>query len=550
MRYLNQLLLLLFFVVLVSCGSKPDYDTIIRNGMIYDGTGNSPYKADLAINGDTIAIIGDLTGKSADNELDAGGLAVSPGFINMLSWANETLIEDGRSQSDIRQGVTLEVMGEGSSMGPWNDKMKEEEKEDQNLIYYDIEWSTLGEYLDYMENRGISTNIASFVGNATIRSYVLGVDSRKPTTDELNQMEGLVKQAMEEGAMGISSSLLYVPSIYSDTDELIALSKVVSQYNGMYISHIRNEGDHLLESVNELITIAREAQVPAEIYHFKASGTANWGKLDSAIALIDAARKEGLAITTDMYNYPASSTGLNIVLPQWAKDGGHDSTMMRFKDPVLRKKAMDEIKFTCTPDSILMVGFKNEDLKPLLGKSVGEVARDRGITPEQAVVDLIEEDDSRIQVVYFTMSEDNVRKKVALPYMSFCSDAGSYTAGGVFLQQSTHPRAYGSFARLLAKYVREEKVISLEEAVRKLTSLPAHNLKLHRRGLLKPGYFADVVMFDPASIQDHATFSKPHQYATGVKNVWVNGVQVLKDGEHTGATPGRAIRGPGYIPKE
>ena len=544
MKY-TIVLSLIFFTFFINCGS-PDYDTIIRNGIIYDGSGSAPISADIAINADTIAFIGDLSSKIAKEEFDAKGQAVSPGFINMLSWAVVSLIEDGRSQSDIRQGVTLEVMGEGRSMGPLNDDMKAEGLANQGEIKYDINWNTLGEYLEMLENKGISTNIASFIGNATVRENVLGLDSRKPTPEELEKMKELVKQAMEEGAVGISSSLLYVPSIYSDTKELVELAKVVAEYDGMYISHVRSEGSRLIESVQELITISREAGIDAEIYHLKASEIENWNKLDSVISLVELAQKEGLHITADMYNYPASSTGLNVVLPQWAKNGGHDSTMIRFQNPELKQKIIDEVRFTCSPDSTLLVGFKNPDLRKYIGKSVGEIAKERGNSPERTVIDLIEEDDSRIQAVYFTMSESNIKKKAALPWVSYCSDAGSYTNEGVFLKQSTHPRAYGSFARLLGKYVREDKVITLEEAIRKLSHLPATNLKLKKRGLLTPGFYADIVVFDPATITDNATFEKPHQYATGVNNVWVNGTRVLKNGEHTGANAGRVVRGPGY----
>jgi len=539
------LLSLVIAIFFISC-SSPDYDTIIRNGKIYDGSGSAPILADIAIKNDTIAFIGDLTDKTAKEDFDAQGKAVSPGFINMLSWANVSLIEDGRSQGDIRQGVTLEVMGEGSSMGPLNDELKAEMLEHQNNIKYDVNWTTLGEYLQMLEKKGVSTNIASFVGNATIRENVLGLDSRKPTPDELDQMKALVRQAMEEGAVGLSSSLQYVPSIYSDTEELTELAKVVAEYNGMYISHIRSEEGLLIESVEELITIARDADLWSEIYHLKAAETVNWWKLDSAIALVEAAQEEGLHITADIYTYPASSTGLNVILPQWARNGGHDSTMIRFQDPELRQNAIDEVHFTCSPDSTVFVGFRNPDLSKHIGRSVGDIARDRGISPQQAVVDMIEEDDSRIQVVYFSMSESNVKKKLALPWVSFCSDAGSYTNEGVFLKQSTHPRAYGSFARVIGKYSRDENVIPLEEAIRKLSHLPATNLKLKKRGLLAPGYYADVVVFDPATVTDHATFEKPHQYATGVSDVWVNGIRVLNNNVHTGANAGRFVKGPGY----
>lgn len=531
---------------LIHCKEPPSYDVIIRGGQILDGSGNTAYISDLAINADTIAAIGGLAEARGVLEIDASGLAVAPGFINMLSWANVALIEDGRSQGDIRQGVTLEVMGEGHSMGPLNDEMKEEMRNLQQDIKFEITWTTLGEYLDFLEEKGVSTNIASFIGNGTVRQHVMGYEKRPAEPEELKAMQALVRQAMEEGAVGMSTSLIYVPSGHADTEEIIELAKVVAEYNGMYISHIRDEESKLLEAVRELITISKEAGLPAEIYHFKASGTKNWPLLDRAIAIIDSARAEGLAITTDMYMYNASSTGLNILLPAWAKEGGHESTMELMRQPGKRQQMIREVEFHVPPEKILLVGFRNESLRGLIGKTLAEVAEERGSTPEETIADLIFEDDSRIQVVYFSMSEENIRKKLALPYMAVCSDAGSYTSEGVFLKQSTHPRAYGSFARLLGHYVREEKVIPLEEAIHKLTTLPATNLKLVKRGALKQGYYADVVVFDPAAVKDHATFEKPHQYATGMKHVFVNGTRVINEGEHTGAFPGRVVRGPGW----
>lgn len=531
---------------LINCKEPPSYDVIIRGGQILDGSGNTAYISDLAINADTIAAIGGLAEAKGVLEIDASGLAVAPGFINMLSWANVALIEDGRSQGDIRQGVTLEVMGEGHSMGPLNDEMKEEMLNLQQDIKFDVSWTTLGEYLDFLEEKGVSTNIASFIGNGTVRQHVMGYEKRPAEPEELEAMQALVRQAMEEGAVGMSTSLIYVPSGHADTEEIIELAKVVAEYNGMYISHIRDEESKLLEAVRELITISKEAGLPAEIYHFKASGTENWPLLDQAITVIDSARAEGLSITTDMYMYNASSTGLNILLPAWAKEGGHESTMELMRQPGKRQQMIREVEFHVPPEKILLVGFRNESLRGLIGKTLAEVAGERGKTPEETIADLIFEDDSRIQVVYFSMSEENIRKKLALPYMSVCSDAGSYTREGVFLKQSTHPRAYGSFARLLGHYVREEKVIPLEEAIHKLTTLPATNLKLVKRGALKQGYYADVVVFDPAAVKDHATFEKPHQYATGMEHVFVNGTRVIKEGEHTGAFPGRVVRGPGW----
>ena len=541
--------IVIFFLTLSSCSTTDRFDLIIRNGTIYDGSGNAPYVGDLAISGDTIAMLGDLGEAIASSEIDAKGMAVSPGFINMLSWANVSLLEDGRSQSDIKQGVTLEVLGEGSSMGPMTEEMREERIKSQTDIKYDIPWTTLGEYLHYLEKRGVSTNVTSFVGNGTLRQYVIGYDNRKATEAELLKMQDLVRQAMEEGAVGISSSLLYAPSGYADTDELVALSKIAAEYDGMYISHIRNEGEHLLEAIDELIKICKDAGISAEVYHLKASGTDNWHLLDKAISKIDSARESGLPVTADIYTYPASSTGLHVQLPDWVREGGVNATIERLKDATLRDRILAEIQFEHSPDRILLVGFNNPDLRKHIGKRLNEVAEELGKSPAETMVDLIVEDDSRIQVVYFSMSEENIGKKVAIPWVSFCSDAGSYTNEGVFLKQSTHPRAYGSFIRVIGKYARDEGLISLQEAIRKLTSLPADNLKLKKRGRLLPGYHADVVVFDPEKVRDKATFEEPHQYAEGVFHVFVNGTQVLRDGSHTGAMPGRFIKGPGYRPK-
>jgi N-acyl-D-amino-acid deacylase len=490
-------------------------------------------------------------------EIDAAGLAVAPGFINMLSWATESLIADGRSQSDIRQGVTLEVFGEGWSMGPLNEAMRREMLERQGDIKYEIPWTTLGEYLEYLVRRGVSTNVASFVGATTVRIHVLGYENRPPTPEEMERMRQLVRQAMEEGALGVGSSLIYAPAFYASTEELIELCKVAAEYGGMYISHIRSEGNRLLEAIDELIRIAREAKIPAEIYHLKAAGRANWPKLDEAIRRIEAARAQGLRITANMYPYTAGATGLDAAMPPWVQEGGHRAWIERLKNPAIRQRVTREMRtptdrwenlylMAGSPENVLLVGFKNEALKPLTGKTLAEVARLRGRSPEDTIIDLVIEDDSRVGAVYFLMSEENVRKQIALPWMSFGSDAESLAPEGVFLKANPHPRAYGTFARVLGRYVREEKIIPLEEAIRRMTSLPAENLKLDRRGRLKVGYFADVVVFDPAKIQDHATYERPHQYATGVIHVFVNGVPVLRNGEHTGATPGRVVRGPGY----
>ena len=539
-----------WLLVLAGCSAQQDYDVIIRNGTIYDGSGDAPFVGDVGIRGDAIAEVGKLTAARGETEIDAGGLAVAPGFINMLSWAVDELLVDPRSQSDIRQGVTLEVFGEGSSWGPWSDPMKKERREGQGDIKYEIAWTTLGEYLEHLERRGVATNVSSFVGATTLRVHEVGYEDRRPTPEELGRMRALVRQAMEEGALGVGSSLIYSPAYYAKTDELVELCKVAAEYDGAYISHIRSEGEHFLEAVDEFITIARRAGIRAEIYHLKASLESNWPKMDQVIEKVEAARKEGLPITADMYLYTATSTGLDALMPPWVQEGGHDAWVERLKDPAIRTRLKNDNEFGFderSPKDVLLVSFKNDALKRLTGKTLAEVAASRGTSPEDTVMDLVIEDDSRVGVVYTSvMSEENIRKQIRLPWVSFGSDGGSMAPEGVFLKSGTHPRAYGNFARLLGKYVREEKVIPLEEAIRRLTSLPATNLKIQQRGGLAPGYFADVVVFDPATIQDHATFEEPHQYSTGVRHVFVNGTQVLKDGEHTGATPGRFVRGPGY----
>lgn len=543
-------------LLLAACSSGPQYDVIVRGGTIYDGSGSPGAVADLAIQGDTIAAIGDLSNASAPTVIDAAGLAIAPGFINMMCWSNESLIEDGRSQSDIRQGVTLEVMGEGSSMGPLNDAMKQEMRDGQGDIKYDIAWTTLGEYMQYLEKRGVSPNVASFIGAATPRIHVIGYDDRPPTDDELEEMQELVRQAMQEGAMGMASSLVYPPGFFAKTEELIALAEIAAEYDGLYASHLRSEGTALVEAVDELIRIAREAGIRAEIYHLKAAGKPNWPKLDEVIANVEKARAEGLDITADIYTYPAGATGLNASMPPWVQDGGFDASIQRMKDPETRKRIAREMNEWSGEwenmylqaggaDGVLLASFKNDALKPLTGKRLSEVAKMRGKSPEETAMDLIIEDDSRVGTIYFSQSEDNLRKKIQLPWVSFCSDSASIAPEGVFLKSNVHPRAYGSFARVLGMFTRDEKLLTLEQAVRKLAALPAETLKLDRRGMLKEGYFADVVVFDPAKIQDHATFEKPHQYATGMVHVFVNGGHVLKDGEHTGAKPGRFLRGPG-----
>jgi N-acyl-D-amino-acid deacylase len=538
---------------------QPAYDLLIRNGTVYDGNGGPGFVADVAIRGDRIAAIGkpgrEIEGDAAE-VIDATGLAVAPGFINMLSWANETLLEDGRSQSDIRQGVTLEVMGEGWTMGPLNESMKAEASTLGGDIKYDIEWTTLGEYLQHLEDRGVSTNVASFVGATTLRIHEIGYEDRPPTADELARMEALVAQAMEEGALGVGSSLIYAPAFYSTTEELIALSRVAARYGGRYISHIRSEGADLLPAIDELITIAREAGIGAEIYHLKAAGRDNWGKLEAAFGKIESARAVGLDITADMYTYTAGATGLDAAMPPWVQEGGHEAWVERLKDPEIRARVIEEIRrpgdgwenlyhAAGGPDQLILLGFRKDALKHLTGKTLAEVAALRGTSPEDTIVDLVIEDDSRVATAYFIMSEDNIAKKIRQPWMAFGSDAESLAPEGVFLQSNPHPRAYGNFARLLGKYVREEQVISLPEAIRRLTAFPADNLGLAGRGRLQPGHYADIAVFDPDAIIDHATFTEPHRYATGVHHVIVNGVPVLRNGEHTGATPGRFVRGPG-----
>ena len=540
-----------------------EYDIVIQNGTLYDGSGKPGRAGDLAIQGSAIAALGapgTLRGKTV---IDASGLAVAPGFINMLSWSVETLIEDGRSQSEIRQGVTLEVMGEGTSMGPLSEEMKAAGTRGilgNEDIQYDVEWTTLSEYLEFLVRRGVSPNVASFVGTSTLRVHAIGYDDRPATSEELDKMCELVAESMKGGAVGLSSALIYPPASYASTEELIALARVAATYGGMYISHLRSEGPSFLEALEELLTITRETGVRSEIYHLKAAGRENWHKMDEVIRRVEAARAEGWSVTADMYMYPAGGTGLNACIPPWAHDGGGEALLTRLRDPQTRTRIKESMKQTSTewenmylqvesPAKILLAGFKNEALKPLTGKTLAEVAAIRGTDPEDTIFDLLLEDNGRIFAMYFTMSEDNIRKQVQLSWMSFCSDAESMAPEGVFLKWNPHPRAYGSFARVLGHYVRDEGLVPLEDAIRRLTSLPATNLRLTRRGALKPDYFADVVIFDPATIQDHATFENPHQYATGMLHVFVNGVQVLKEGEHTSARPGQVVRGPGWTGK-
>src|SRR5437660_1928769 len=532
------------------------FDVIIKGGTVYDGTGAQPRHVDLAIRGDRIAGVGDFKTAKAKTIIDATDLAVAPGFINMLSWSNESLIQDGRSQSEIRQGVTTEVMGEGESMGPVNERVRDYMLHQQGDIKYDITWSTLADYLRSLQKRGISCNVASFIGATTIRENVIGFEDKPPTPEQLEQMRELVRKEMEAGALGIGTSIIYPPAFYAKTEELIELCKVAAKYQGKYISHMRSEGNRLLEALDELIRISREAGIPAELYHIKAAGQPNWGKIDDLLSRIEAARKEGLKITADMYTYTAGGTGLDASLPPWTEDGGYPALFKRLRDPATREKIKVQVQTPSDewenmylaaggPEHILLVGFKSEKLKPLTGKTLAEVAKMRGKDPIDTAMDLIAEDESRIGTIYFIISEENIKKELTKPWIAFGSDEASQAPEGVFLKSNPHPRAYGNFARVLGKYVRDEKEIPLSEAIGRLSALPATNLGLDHRGFLKEGMFADVVVFDPKTITDHATFDKPHQYATGMKHVFVNGVQVIKEGEHTDAKPGRALWGPG-----
>jgi N-acyl-D-amino-acid deacylase len=544
---------LLFASCLFSaCATMPRYDVVIRNAMLYDGTGGDASRGDIAISGDRIAALGTVQGRGR-TEIDAHGLAAAPGFINIMSQAQESLIADGRGMSDLKQGVTTEIFGEGESMGPLSPAMKKDLLESQGDVKYDVDWTTLGQYLQSLVRRGVSLNVGSFLGAATPRVYVLGRANRAPTPAELDQMRAMVKQAMDDGAFGIASALIYAPGAYASTPELVELCKVAQPYGGIYISHMRSEGNQLLEAVDELIRISREAGVPAEIYHLKAAGKANWPKMDAVIARVNAARAQGSPITADMYTYTAGMTGLDAAMPTWVQAGGYEEWRKRLMDPATRARVIAEMR---TPsdtwenlmmlaggaENVLLVGFKSDKLKPLTGKTLAEVAKMRGVSPEDAAIDMVIEDGTRVSTIYFLMSEDNLRKQIAQPWVSFGSDAEASAPEGVFLKSSTHPRAYGNFANLLGKFVRDEHVIPLPEAIRRLTSLPARNLGIADRGVLRPGAFADVVVFDPATIGAHSTYEKPMQYATGVVHVFVNGVQTLKDGAHTGGRAGRVVR--------
>jgi len=534
---------------------RTHFDIVIAGGTVYDGSGGPGVHADVGLVGDKVAAVGDLHDADAAAIVRADGLAVAPGFVNMMS-GDDSLRVDGRSMSDIKQGVTTEIFGEGDSMGPLTEEMRARRVANQGDAKYPITWLTLHDGMLDLEKRGVSPNFASSIGAATLREYAIGLDDRQATPAQLQVMRDLVEREMKDGALGIASALIYAPGFYASTEELIEISKVAARHHGIYISHMRSEGNRLVEAVEELIRISREAGIPAEIYHLKAAGQSNWPKMDRVIDMVEAARKQGQRITADMYTYTAGGTGLDAAMPPWAEDGGYEALFKRLQDPVQRAKIAAAIRTpsdawenlylaTGSPDRVLLVEFKSDALKPLTGKTLGDVARMRHKSPEETIMDLVFEDRSRVGTIYFLMSEDNLRKEIRQPWVSFASDAGSIAPEGIFLKSSAHPRAYGSFARVLGKYVRDEHLLTLPEAIRKLAALPSANLGLDRRGLLKPGMFADVVVFDPATIADKATYEKPHVYAVGVRDVFVNGVQVLKNGEHTGKKPGRALWGPG-----
>jgi N-acyl-D-amino-acid deacylase len=539
-----------------SVAIREPYDVIIRDGLIVDGSGGEPYVGDVGIRDGRIAAVAPELDGLAPKMIDASGLAVAPGFVNMLSWANDALVEDGAGESDIRQGVTLEVMGEGNSEGPYTEKMVADALSQQVDIKHPISWRTLGGYFDFLEKRGIAPNVASFVGATSVRTYELGENDVDPTAEQLHRMQNLVRQAMNEGAMGVGSSLIYAPATFAETPELIALATASAQCGGMYISHMRNESDDVLKATDELIEIARASGGPAEIYHMKQAGTGNWAKLQPMIDRIEAARAAGIRITADMYTYTAGATGLDAAMPPWAREGGYDKWAARLKDPAMRAKVAAEMKVrpvgwdnlyfqAGSPDRVIFLAFKNPALKKYTGRTLADVAKERGKSPEETAMDLVVEDGTRVGTAYFLMSEDNVARQVALPWMAFDSDESAQAPRGVFLKSNTHPRAYGNFARLLGKYVRDEKRTTLADAVRRLTSFPASNLGIKDRGLVKPGMMADLAIFDPATIADKATFDNPQQFAVGMRHVFVNGQAVLLDGKMTAARPGRAVRGPG-----
>ncbi len=558
---LLKLLALLVLPLAWSCSGEPDYDLVVRGGTIIDGSGRPGYTGDVAVRGDRIAYVGPHAPGDAAREIDATGRAVAPGFINMLSWSNESLLIDGRGQGELRQGVTLEVMGEGESMGPLTPAMKEDMVAQQGDLKYPVEWTSLAEYLELLEKKGVSMNVASHVGAATVRMNLLGSADADPTPEQLDAMRGIVRRAMEDGALGVGSSLIYAPGVFAETDELVALAEEAGRCGGIYVTHMRSEGKRLLEAIDETIEISRRSGTPADIYHLKAAGRENWGKLGDALERIEAARRSGLRISTEMYSYPAGSTGFDAMMPPWVQEGGNAAWYARLRDPAIRKRVAAEMRESDTDwenllkdagggEQVLIVVLRNPKLKPLIGHTLAQIAAERGVSVEEAAMDLVAEDESRVGAIYFLMSEDNVRREVQLPYMTFGSDGTAVSAEGVFLKSNLHPRGYGNFARVFARYVRDEKVLTVEEAVRRMTAQSAAVLGLQERGQLKEGYFADIVVFDPATIQDHATYAEPHQYSTGVSNVIVNGVEALRDGAPTDARPGRFVRGRGWTGRD
>ena len=541
------------------CRRTVEYDLVLRGGDVFDGSGEPSVAADIGIRGDSIAAVGDLSKAAGKAEIDVRGLAVAPGFINMMSNGEPNLIEDGRAQSDIRQGITLEVLGEGMSMGPLNERMKADLVRTQGDIRFDVTWTTLDEFLRHLEARGISPNVASFLGAATPRVHVVGYEDRPPTEEELDRMRGLVRQAMAEGALGLASALIYPPGSFAETPELVVLAKEAARYGGLYISHLRSEGDAIVPAVEEFVRIVREAGARGEIYHLKTGGAENWAKMDEVIGIVEKARAEGIEITADAYPYAAGMAGLLASLPPWVQDGGVEAAIVRMKDPETRARIIREMREPAkdweslyrqcgSPDRIMLVSCARESLKPLIGKTLAQIAKMRGVSPEETALDLLVEGGGQVSAIYFHQSEENLKKTLPLPWLGFCTDAPPLAPEGVFLKSGAHPRAFGTFPRVLGKYVREDKLMTLREAIRKMTSLPAGTLRLERRGLIREGNYADIVVFDPGKIADLATFEAPFQYATGVIHVLVNGVQVLRDGEHTGAKPGRVVRGPGARP--
>lgn len=532
-------------------GKAPEYDLIIRNGTIYDGSGRLPFEGDVAVKGDRIVRVGPRLPGNAARVIDATGNAIAPGFINAFSHATYSLVTDPLAEADLRQGVTLEILGEGDSPGPFN---AEQAAQLRRHVPIPFEWRTLGEYLAALEKRGTAVNFAAWVGATTVRANVLGIADVKPTPDQLIKMRALVRRAMEEGALGLSTALIYVPGSFADTEELAALASEAGRCGGIYVSHMRSEGDHFLEALDELIEIARRSGAPAETFHIKVGAPGNWPKMATALARIRAARAAGVRITANMYPYSASSTGMTASLPPWVQQGGEDAMRIRLKNPMIRSRVIAEMRDPAPSwenvmngaggaKGVVLSSFRNEKLRHFTGKTLAEVAALRGVSAEEAALQLIEEEHGKLYVFYFTMNEDNLRMQVREPYVSFGSDASAMTITPEAMRSGQHPRGFGTFARIFARYVRDEKLLTVQEAVRRLTSLPAANYSLPDRGWLKPGYLADIVVFDPAKIQDRATYRQPFSYAIGVSDVIVNGVPALANGEPTGARAGRFVRG-------